>query len=396
VILLYEDECWSDLHPLVTFRPVFDLLCGSRTLLDNCRGLYPREQIGLLVRPEMARLTREQHPELLVNPDLSRIPESSLFLSARAILKRAIPVRGRPEILTCGDELVGFRTRTRRLHRLPVSTRAILISGLPRTRVQALVLRHPWDIIEHNESRLVHELRPMRSGRRLPAGAQLIGPTAGLIWHRTATIDPGAVLDTRLGRILLAERCAVRPGSIIAGPCYVGPATMIDAARIRPGCSFGPDCRIGGEVEASVFLGHANKHHEGFIGHALVGEWVNLGALTTNSDLRNDYGEVKTVRRGRIVNTGMRKFGCMIGDHAKTAIGTLLNTGACIGVFANWFEPGISPMTIPDFAWGSRRRWELDDALTTARTVMSRRGCHMTSAYEQLVRDCHAQNKKKR
>jgi UDP-N-acetylglucosamine diphosphorylase/glucosamine-1-phosphate N-acetyltransferase len=222
-------------------------------------------------------------------------------------------------------------------------------------------------------------------------GVDIIGDPRNLKIARGARIDPGVVFDPRLGSILVDERAQIRSRSVVAGPCYVGPGTIVDGALVRPGCSFGPDCRIGGEVEASIFLGRANKHHDGFIGRAIVGEWTNLGALTTNSDLRNDYGEVKVIINGLSCNTMLRKFGCIIGDHAKTAIGTLLNTGAVLGIFANWFEPGLSPKAVPDFARGPRALGEIDELIATARIVMSRRGVRLSRSYEQIVRRLHAQ-----
>jgi UDP-N-acetylglucosamine diphosphorylase/glucosamine-1-phosphate N-acetyltransferase len=270
---------------------------------------------------------------------------------------------------------------------------------LPERKVLASIVKFPWNLIEFNEPELVRELRvthdaPDSGVKRQALGVMprflVVGNPRNLSIARSAQIDPGVVLDLRLGRILIDEHARVRARSVVAGPCYIGKSTVIDAALIRPGCSFGPDCRIGGEVEASIFLGHANKHHEGFIGHAVVGEWVNLGALTANSDLRNDYGEVKVTLNGRAHNTLLRKFGCVIGDHAKTAIGSLLNTGAVLGIFANWFEPGLSPKLVPDFARGSARREPLEASLATARIVMSRRGVRLSPDYERLVRRAYA------
>jgi UDP-N-acetylglucosamine diphosphorylase / glucose-1-phosphate thymidylyltransferase / UDP-N-acetylgalactosamine diphosphorylase / glucosamine-1-phosphate N-acetyltransferase / galactosamine-1-phosphate N-acetyltransferase len=161
---------------------------------------------------------------------------------------------------------------------------------------------------------------------------------------------------------------------------------VIDGAMVRPGCSFGPRCRIGGEVEASLFQGYSNKHHEGFIGHAFVGEWVNLGALTTNSDLKNAYQPVQVPWQGKTIDTGRLKVGCFIGDHVKTAIGSLVNTGTRVGTFANWFEPGLTPKEIPAFAWGREARWPLGHALSNARKVMARRGANLSPAYENALR----------
>ena len=209
-------------------------------------------------------------------------------------------------------------------------------------------------------------------------------------------IWPGTVVSTETGPVFLDRGSAVRPGSFIEGPCYIGPGTVIDDAKVRPGCSFGPECRIGGEVEASVFQGYANKHHEGFIGHAFVGEWVNLGALTTNSDLKNAYQPVQVNWEGKTIDTGLLKVGCFIGDHAKTAIGSLINTGARIGTFANWFESGLSPKEIPAFSWGNKARWPLGHVLSNARRVMSRRGIVPSPVYERALKSLYGASARSR
>jgi len=410
VIFIYEDELWRNLLPLVHLRPVFDLRCGCRTLLEKFQALYPREKLGLLVRPWLSPLTRELHPAVPVEPHDSAIcnlqsvicNQSSqppaprpltpvLFLSGRAILDKPLSVHGPEEVFLNGREIVGFRVKPARIKSLPASQARVRSWRLPGRKVLASIVRYPWNLIEFNESELVKELKWSRSRTDKWADTDIIGDPHNLKIAPGARIDPGVVFDLRLGRVQVDERAQIRSRSVVAGPCYVGPGTLLDAALVRPGCSFGPDCRIGGEVEASIFLGHANKHHEGFIGHAVVGEWVNLGAMTTNSDLRNDYGEVKVIVNGKPFNTMLRKFGCIIGDHAKTAIGTLLNTGVVLGIFANWFDAGLSRKAIPDFARGSRARGEIDELVDTARIVMSRRGVRLSRNYEQLVRRLYAQ-----
>jgi UDP-N-acetylglucosamine diphosphorylase/glucosamine-1-phosphate N-acetyltransferase len=404
MIFVYEDEGYRSLVPLVEFRPMFDLLCGRETLLQKTRKLYPEAAIGLVVRPELAPLVRELYPNYSVNERWPGGP--ALFLSARAVFHERVSPEGPDELLVCRGETVGLRITSASfiVHRSLARFRAL---HLPEHQVNASVLRYPWDLVSLNETELARHEQTRRHGdtetRRSPRlrvsasprqPFSLLGPAQHLFIASDASVEAEATLDVRSGAITIAPRAQVRAGSIVAGPCHIGPGTIIDGALIRPGCSFGPNCRIGGEVEASVFLGHANKHHEGFIGHAAVGEWVNLGALTTNSDLRNDYGEVKVMLNGKEINTGLRKAGCFIGDHAKTAIGTLLNTGAVLGIFANWFEPGLSPKDVPAFAWGKRGHWRLPDALQTARTVMSRRGVVMSPAYEKLIRRYYDRTKK--
>src|SRR5262249_705025 len=132
--------------------------------------------------------------------------------------------------------------------------------------------------------------------------------------------------------------------------CYVGPRTHILGAKIRKGTTLGPNCRIGGEVEASIIQGNTNKYHDGFLGHSYVGEWVNLGAGTQTSDLRNDYADVHVTVAGERVATGLNKVGCFIGDHTKTGLGVLLNTGTTVGVFCNLLPAGrLLPKCIPSF-----------------------------------------------
>ena len=154
---------------------------------------------------------------------------------------------------------------------------------------------------------------------------------------------------------------------------------------------WGRDCRVGGEIEASIVQGHSNKYHDGFLGHAYVGEWVNLGAGTSNSDLRNDYGEVTVTTNGRPIATGMTKVGCFVGDHTKAGLGTLLNTGTSVGPFCNLLPSGsLLPKYLPAFTswWNGAlvENGDLPHLLTIAATAMDRRGVTITPAHAALYR----------
>jgi UDP-N-acetylglucosamine diphosphorylase/glucosamine-1-phosphate N-acetyltransferase len=170
--------------------------------------------------------------------------------------------------------------------------------------------------------------------------------------------------------------------------------------KVGGGSSIGPVCRIGGEVEESIFLGYSNKYHEGFLGHSYVGEWVNLGALTTNSDLKNNYGPVRVMVNGSLVDSGLAKVGAFLGDHVKTGIGTLLNTGVTVGFASNLFGGGmIEERTIPPFSWaGARKREEyrLDKAIETARAVMKRRNIELRSEEIDIFKEIFELTEKER
>ena len=151
------------------------------------------------------------------------------------------------------------------------------------------------------------------------------------------------VIDAEHGPVYIDEGAEIHPFTRIEGPCYVGKKSILLGAKCREGNSIGPMCRVGGEVEESIIHGYSNKYHDGFLGHAYVGEWVNLGALTTNSDLKNDYSSVSVMLDGHTpIDTGSTKVGSLIGDHTKTSIGTLLNTGAYVGAMAPDRRPPAS------------------------------------------------------
>ncbi len=176
-------------------------------------------------------------------------------------------------------------------------------------------------------------------------------------------------LDARSGPIYIGGKTIVRPHSYLRGPL-----------------SIGPGCRIGGEVVHSIFYANSNKAHYGFIGHSYIGEWVNLGAGTTNSNLKNTYGTVKIVVGGKEIDSGEQFLGCFIGDHAKLGIGTLIPTGAVIGVFANVFSGGMIPRTVPSFSWGTKDEFKFDKAIETAAHAMRRRGRELTSEDKELLK----------
>ena len=212
---------------------------------------------------------------------------------------------------------------------------------------------------------------------------RVIAVTARVLRLDPAEIKPNHCFTTDLG----AE---IHPFTRIEGPCYIGKNSILLGAKCREGNSIGPMCRIGGEVEESIIHGYSNKYHDGFLGHAYVGQWVNLGAMTTNSDLKNDYSSVSVALDGKKpVDTGSTKVGALIGDHTKTSIGTLFNTGAYVGAMALIAATGKPlPKFIPSFAWflegvvtkgfGKRKLYE------TARTAMGRRKHQWTDADQAM------------
>jgi len=224
----------------------------------------------------------------------------------------------------------------------------------------------------------------------IPSGSIVLGD-AGLVVCLDARVEPGVVFDTRHGAVVLTEGVEVRSGTRLEGPLFVGPGTILLGGQLRRS-AFGPQCRVHGEVSDTTMIGYANKSHDGFLGHSVLGHWVNLGAGTITSNLKNTYGEIRLELPGERIETGRTNLGSLIGDHAKTAIGTLLPTGAVIGTGAHIFGAGAVPKQVAPFAWGSdgRNRLELEGFVRIATRVMPRRGIAMSPERERSLRALYA------
>jgi UDP-N-acetylglucosamine diphosphorylase/glucosamine-1-phosphate N-acetyltransferase len=224
-------------------------------------------------------------------------------------------------------------------------------------------IEHLWDLIVSLKEDL--EADVASRGSRV---AGQIHPSAVLLKPENMIIEAGVEI----------EACAVLDAR--QGPIYIGKGTIVKAgANLRGPVSIGPECRIGGEVTHSIFHGYSNKAHYGFIGHSYIGEWVNLGAGTTNSNLKNNYGTVKVQVNGKETDSGQQFLGCFIGDHAKLGIGTLITTGAVIGLGANVLGGKVTPKYVPNFQWDEKTKYRLEDFLKAAEAMMARRGQKLTS-----------------
>ncbi len=202
---------------------------------------------------------------------------------------------------------------------------------------------------------------------------------------KNVRIEPFVVIDASEGSVFIDDNVHVLPFSYIKGPVYIGKNTLIKShSRIYDGVSIGKVCKVAGEIEESIILGYSNKQHDGFLGHAFIGEWVNLGALTTNSDLRNNYGNVKIRIRDEVIDTGRRFLGLLMGDHSKSGITTMFNTGTVTGFSSNIFDAGFQDKFIPSFQWGRNDIYNLNKAMETARVVMKRRNMEFTDAHRDL------------
>ena len=204
-----------------------------------------------------------------------------------------------------------------------------------------------------------------------------------------ATVKSGTTLDAEKGPIYIDKNVEIFPNVTIEGPVFIGANSKIKiGAKIYEGTSIGEMCKVGGEVEESIIHSYSNKQHDGFLGHAYLGMWVNLGADTNNSDLKNNYGNVKVSINGKEwINSNSTFVGAAIADHFKSAIGTMFNTGTVVGFASNIFYRTFPPKFIPSFFWGGEKEavtYVLEKAVDTAIKVMKRRKIEMSIAQRKL------------
>ena len=392
-LVIFEDDQFEHFLPLAWTRAVFELKTGATTLLEKLSRRAGTKPAAVLTRPYLAAVVADRWADGRPN-DLSGLKaDETLFLNARLGAEAADLPRA-PGAGWRGDTLAWFRTTGDVTAIASYEDLVATARDAPAQPHDRPWYEYIWDLMLANPEALAADFQV--AGQRgvegsLHASAVVLGSHDDLYIAPGAEVQPFVCIDNRGGPVTIAADAEVQPFTRIEGPAYVGPGAILLGAKVREGCSIGPLCRVGGEVEESIIHGYSNKYHDGFLGHAYVGEWVNLGALTTNSDLKNDYSSVSVVMNGRSTDTGSNKVGAFIGDHVKTSIGTLLNTGSHVGPLAVLVgQGGPLPKFIPAFAWYLNGKigkgFGLGPLLDTARVAMGRRKRDFTAADDTLLR----------
>ena len=372
LVAVYEDDAEEFLRPLTLARPVYTLRCGASMLY---------EKITLSV---------EGHIVFYVRSMLFDVAHKRLANAGEVHALDDVKALMRDEDLLIINGRWLFDENLLKLEDGVTVKEGEPVYALIRKNDVESMLRGCGNIGEVLE-RDLERLRRLRSWERPGGeGVYVVGDKEDVMVSGSAKIYPCVVLDATSGPIVIDDDAVIFPHSYVAGPCYVGRGSWIVGGRIS-GSSIGPMCRVGGEVEETIFQGFSNKYHAGFVGHSYIGEWVNLGALTTTSDLKNDYGSVRAPAAGRLVDTGMIKLGAFIGDHTKTGIGSLLSTGSMIGIMCNLVTSGEPyPKYVPPFTWYVKGRvWDwvgVDRMIEAAERMMARRGYVMSEAEKKLYR----------
>ena len=405
IVALFEDESYENLLPLTYTRPVFECRSGMFSLLERAHKAYPESKFLLFTRNYLVPTLKKRvsHPvnetdaiddeTLLINGSLVINEKTKQLINKKLAKNTLIMQKGKIALANLsedtarnhGKELCKPLTALT-LKKLMKSCKTLEASDMP-------LLNYPWDFVNKNAELIKEDyaaLEKKESEGTIDSSVAVYGNQENVYVGKGAFIEAYVTLDARDGPIFIGDDAIVHTGSRITGPTYIGNKTIIPSGLIREGCSIGPVCRVGGELEETIIQGYTNKYHTGFIGHAYIGEWVNMGAATTNSDLKNTYGNVKVMAKKKNVDTGQTKVGCFVGDHAKTSIGTQIYAGKKIGVASQihgFITKDVPSFTIWPESLGSKPvELYLQSAIGIQKRTLLRRGVTQTKEDIELMK----------
>jgi UDP-N-acetylglucosamine diphosphorylase/glucosamine-1-phosphate N-acetyltransferase len=385
-LVLFDDAKARAWAPFSLTRPIGELVFGTMTLRERSE-----RSLGISCRGHVTSDALEGFEEPGAAPVLGSAPRAAetdrLYLSSRLVPEPGgIPDLAEPMTLVSDDAVVGWFVPAG--HEPPGPEAYLNPDGgwaSRRERIEGRILEAPWTLVRDNAEQIARDGALLWADTGTPPGVHRIGD--GLLSMAEDTVvEPGVTVDLRDGPVRLEAGASVEGPARLVGPLWIGPRCRVFGGQVGAS-SIGPVCKIRGEVSDTVLLGFTNKAHDGYLGHALLGRWVNLGAMTTNSDLKNNYGSVSIWTPDGPRDTGVMKLGCFLGDHVKTGIGTVLNTGTVVGAGSNLFGGAMPPTRVPAFSWGTGAElatYRLDKFLEDAERAMQRRDVPLSPGMRRL------------
>ncbi len=307
----------------------------------------------------------------------------------------------------CGNHFIGARVSGKNLEQISSSLKDVLSKNdfpeLPMKEISVTVIDYPWDLITYNNEEIIKDFKKLcnESENHIHdyPGVYFLNKES-IFLGKDVKIKPGAVLDAEDGPIFIGKNVQIQHHATIQGPAFIGENSIVKMnATIYHNTSIGKVSKVGGEIENTIIHSYSNKQHNGFLGNSYLGSWVNLGAGTTNSDLKNNYGTIRVQINNEMIESGKQFVGLTMGDHSKAAINTSFNTGAVVGVSSNIFGGTFPPRYIPSFSWGGSEAlttYDIDRSIEVAERVMQRRNVVLTDIDKELFRTVFRLTEKER
>jgi UDP-N-acetylglucosamine diphosphorylase/glucosamine-1-phosphate N-acetyltransferase len=391
-LYFYDDKRARQFEPFALTRPGSELRAGTSLIRERWERATSLESVGFISSAHLAHFEEGGAPPAVAPK--SEIPAGSIVINTRCVLPLDLEV-DRFDLLMCE----GAACAVRLARSLPVSQFAdgsidigAIQTSLGGRKISGRWINEVWDFIATLPEQLAEDIprRAKSLGATALTDATVVG-NEGVFIEEDARLGPHVVLDATAGPILIRKGAVIAPFTYLVGPLAVGRDSQILGDRLVAS-SIGDHCKVHGELSNSIVLGHSNKTHTGFVGHSYMGRWVNLGALTTTSNMKNTYGPVQLWTPSGVRSTGQQFLGTLFGDHAKTGIGTMLSTGTVIGAGASVFGAGTPPKVIPPFAWGSAEPYDTYDVtrfLVVAERAMARRQVQLGDKARKQLAEAH-------
>ncbi len=369
----------QDLLPLTYTRPIADCRVGIMTIREKWEHFLSEKTLSLTEPYLEAKFPfcHEAGAHIYINGAV--LPDAALIDQIRSLKE--------DQTLTDGTHIIAFHSAKPQLNYSNIEAIALSAEKAPYS-VVCRKLNFPYDIFKMNGAEIQFDYELLTIGRDsqpLSHTNTLLGDPNKIFIEEGASVEC-STFNVKDGPIYIGRDAEIMEGCHIRGPfALCDHAGLKMAAKIYGSTTVGPHCRVGGEVSNGVFFGYSNKGHDGFVGNSVIGEWCNLGADTNTSNLKNNYGnvEVWNYREGKYIGTGLQFHGLIMGDHSKSSINTMFNTGTVVGVAANVFDSGFPDKFIPSFTWGGAdglETFRFDKALEVAVRMMERRHVELTQA----------------
>ena len=379
--ILFDNESWYNFLPLTFTRPISEIRLGILKISEKWNK-YLNQEISYMTQDYLSKKykTKVASENILINACI--LPNKALVKAIGLLSKGQILVHDSILIaaLVSEDKLDSFDAS------LPDYSEKIVFDG------DLLRIEKSYDIFQLNDQALRDDFELLTAGRK----SQPLSKTVNVVGEENIFLEEGAkvefaTLNANEGPIYIGKDAEIMEGSLVRGPLAMCEHSALKmGAKVYGATSLGPHCKSGGELSNVVFLGYANKAHDGFLGNAVIGEWCNIGADTNNSNLKNNYSEVKlwNYKSNRFDKTGLQFCGTIMGDHSKCGINTMLNTGTVIGVSANVYGAGFPRNFIPSFSMGGNhgfQEYRLKAAHEVAQLVMQRRGIEFDELEQEIM-----------
>ena len=388
-VYLYDDKHARSFEPFALTRPVGELRAGALLVRERWTRALGAPVTGHVTAPVLAGFDEARDAPAF---DRATMPPGSWLVNARfAPSLRRAPAG---DVLQADGRVVAVRIEVATDTDVGdgEATLELLAPRRARVTIDGWWMDEVWDYVRHLVPMLAADLPILGATmpRGVPRGAIGIGEHPVFV-APGAVVEPSVCFDTTEGPILLSEGSHVQAFTRLIGPLYVGEHSILTTDRIAAS-SIGDTCKVHGELNCSIIVGDSNKGHDGFVGHSILGRWVNLGAGTITSNLKNTYGTVQMWTPSGVRETEMQFLGTMFGDHVKTGIGTRLTTGCVLGAGANVFGNEMPPKVVAPFAWGESGAYEtyrVDKFLEAAERMMARREITLRDSTRRQLQLAH-------